>query len=98
MLEAHVEFKGIKRTVSFEKGDDVLKLRYFIMTAFADVGLDKLPPAHIELLKYDESVQDYVPLLLDAILRENVQLKVEVTGDEVKCTVFYIITKSMRAL
>ena len=90
MLEAHVEFKGIKRTVSFEKGDDVLKLRYFIMIAFADVGLDKLPPARIELLKYDDSVQDYVPLPLDAILRENVKLKVGLTGDQVKCTVLYL--------
>lgn len=90
MLEAHVEFKGIKRTVSFEKGDDVLKLRYFIIIAFADVGLDKLPPAHIELLKYDESVQDYVPLPLDAILRGNVKIKVELTGGKVKCTVLYL--------
>ena len=74
----------------FEKGDDALKLRYFIMVAFADVGLDKLPPAHVELLKYDEGVRDYVPLPLDAILEENVKVKVELKGYKVKCTVLSI--------
>ena len=90
MLTAHVDFQGIKRSVVFEKGDDALKLRYFIMVAFADVGLDKLPPAHVELLKYDEGVRDYVPLSLDAILEENVKVKVELKGNKVKCTVLSI--------
>ena len=62
----------------------MLKLLYLIMRAFADVGLDKLPPASIELLEYDESEQDYVPLPLNKTLRENVQIKVELRGDQVK--------------
>jgi len=80
----------MKRSVAFEKGDDALKLRYFIMVAFADVGLDKLPPANVELLKYDEGVRDYVPLPLDTILEENVQVKVELKDYKVKCTVLYL--------
>ena len=89
MLKAHVVFEGIKRTVSFEKGDDARKLLYFIMVAFADVGLDKLPPADVELLKYDEGDQDYVPLPLDTILEEDVRIKVKIEG-KVKCIVLYL--------
>ena len=78
----------------------MLELRYFIIVAFAHEDLDKLPPAHIELRKYDESVQDYVPLPLDTILEENVQIKVELTGDQVKCTVIsiYNIDRTLCAL
>lgn len=73
----------------FEKGDDALILRYFIMVAFVDVGLDKLPPAHVELLKYDEDVRDYVPLPLNSTLEENVQVKVELSN-KVNCIVLYL--------
>jgi len=48
-----------------------------------------LPPAHVELLKYDEGVRDYVPLPLYAILDEDVQVKVELKA-KVKCTVLYL--------
>jgi len=90
VLKAQVDFKGIKRSVSFEKGDEVLELRYLIMVAFADVGLDKLPPARAELLKYDEGDQDYVPLPLDTILEKDINVKVQLTEDKVKCTVLYL--------
>ena len=90
VLKANVDFKGIKRSVSFEKGDAVLKLRYLIMVAFADVGLDKYSPAQIELLKYDEGDQDYVLLPLDTILEDDLKVKVELTGSEVKCIVLYL--------
>ena len=81
-----MDFKGIQRSVSFEKGDKVQELRYHIMVAFSDVGLDKLPPARVKLLKYDESVQDYVRLHLDSKLQENIRVKVELKEDKVKCT------------
>ena len=90
VLKAHVDFKGIKRSVSFEKGDDVLILRYLIMVAFADVGLDKLPPANVELLKYDEGVQEYVPLPVGTKLQEDLKVKLEVTGSKVKCIILYL--------
>ncbi|XP_020624494.1 uncharacterized protein LOC110061969 isoform X2 [Orbicella faveolata] len=90
VLKAQVDFKGIKRSVSFEKGDEVLELRYLIMVAFADVGLDKLPPAHVELLKYDEGDQDYVPLPLDTTLEKDINVKVKLTEDKVRCTVLYL--------
>ena len=90
MLKANVDFKGIKRSVSFDKGDLVLELRYLVMVAFADVGLDKYPPAQIELLKYDEDDQDYVPLPLETILEDDIKVKVELRGDKVKCTVLYL--------
>jgi len=75
VLKAKVDFKGIKRSVSFEKGDLVLKLRYLIMVAFSDVGLNKVPPASVELLKYHHGVQDYVSLPLDKKLEDNIQVK-----------------------
>lgn len=75
VLKAKVDFKGIKRSVSFEKGDLVLKLRYLIMVAFSDVGLNKVPLASVELLKYHHGVQDYVSLPLDKKLEDNIQVK-----------------------
>lgn len=80
-----MNFKGIQHSVSFEKGDEVLKVRYLIMEALSDGGLDKVPPARVKLLKYDESVHDYVHLPLDSKLQEDLQAKVELTQDGVTC-------------
>ena len=86
VLKAYVDFKGIQRSVAFEKGDKVQELRYLIMVAFSDVGLDKVPPARVKLLTYDESVQDYVRLALHTKLEENIPVKVELKEGKVKCT------------
>lgn len=76
-LKAHVDFKGINRSVSFEKGDNVLKLLHLVVIAFSDVGLNKVPPASLELLKYDDSIQDYVCLPLDWKLEGDTAVKLE---------------------
>ncbi|KAL9955864.1 hypothetical protein ACROYT_G037257 [Oculina patagonica] len=84
MLKAHVNFKGIERAVSFEKGDKVIMLRYLVMVAFSDVRLDKVPPDCVKLRKYDDSVHDYVPLPLDLKLVKDlkVQVKLPSTPEE----------------
>ncbi|XP_078348397.1 uncharacterized protein LOC144633394 [Oculina patagonica] len=84
MLKAHVNFKGIERAVSFEKGDKVIMLRYLVIVAFSDVRLDKVPPDCVKLRKYDDSVHDYVPLPLELKLVKDlkVQVKLPSTPEE----------------
>lgn len=77
VLKAEVDFKGIKRSVSFEKGDEVLKLLHLIMVAFSDVGLNEVPPSSLELLKYHKSAQDYVRLPLGMKLYGDTQIKMD---------------------
>ena len=88
MLTAHVHFKGIQRSVSFEKGDKVQELRYLIMEAFSETGMNKMPQGFVNLFKYDESVQDYVALHPELNLKKDVDVKVELSPfhDKVKCT------------
>lgn len=76
-LKAQVDFKGIERSVSSEKGDNVLKLLHLIMVAFSDVGLNEVPPASLDLLMYDESIQDHVRLPLDWKPKGDIAVKLE---------------------
>lgn len=80
-LTAHVNFKGMERDVSFQKGDEVTKLRYLVMVAFSDVGLNKVPPACVKLLKY-ESVEHHVPLQLDLNLEDDIQVQVKLPSTQ----------------
>lgn len=77
VLKAEVDFKGIKRSVSFEKGDEVLKLLHLIMMAFSDVGLNEVLPSSLELLTYHNGVQDYVRLPHGMKLYGDTQIKME---------------------
>ena len=72
-----MDFKGIKRSVSFEKGDEVLKLLHLIMMAFSDVGLNEVLPSSLELLTYHNGVQDYVRLPHGMKLYGDTQIKME---------------------
>jgi len=72
-----VDFKGIKRSVSFEKGDEVLKLLHLVMIAFSDVGLNEVPPSSLELLKYREGVEGHVRLPLGMKLYGDTQIKMD---------------------
>jgi len=84
VLKAKAEFIGIERIVSFEKGDEVLKLLHLITVAFSDVGLNKVPPASVELLKYVEGIQDFVRLHPDLKLVDDLQVKVGYKKDQVQ--------------
>lgn len=77
VLKAEVDFKGIKRKVSFEKGDEVLKLLHLVMIAFSDVGLNEVPPSSLELLKYREGVEGHVRLPLGMKLYGDTQIKMD---------------------
>ena len=79
MLTAHVNFKGIQRSVSFEKGDKVQELRYLIMEAFSETGMNKMPQGSVNLFKYDESGQDFVALHPELNLEKDVDVKVELS-------------------
>lgn len=56
VFKVYVDFKGINCSVFFEKGDNVLKLFYFVVIVFSDVSLNKVFLVSLELLKYDESI------------------------------------------
>ena len=79
-----MDFKGIKRNVSFEKGDNVLKLLHLVMVAFSDVGLNEVPPARLDLLKCDESIQDCVRLPLDWKPEGDIAVKLEYSNGNYK--------------
>ena len=76
--------------MSFEKGDEALKLLHLIMVAFSDVGLNKVPPARIDLLKYHEGIQDFVRLPLDSKLEDPIQAQVRINykQDQVRCEIY----------
>ena len=77
-----MNFEGIERDVSFEKGDEVIILRYLVMVAFSDVRLDRVPPACVKLLKYDESVHDHVLLPLDLKLEKDIQVQAKLPSTQ----------------
>lgn len=76
-----MNFKGMERDVSFEKGDEVAKLRYLVMVNFSDVDLDKVPPACVKLLKF-ESPEHHVPLPLDLRLEDDIQVQAKLPSTQ----------------
>lgn len=83
MLKAYTTFEGIHRVVSFEKGVEVLELRDLIIRAYSNVHLDRVPPACVKLLKFDESVHDYVHLPVDSTpLEEDIRVKAKLPSTQ----------------
>lgn len=81
-LEALVTFGESKRSIRYEKDDDLKTFRHHFLRTFSDILSEDVAPGDVKFQKFDGNFNEYVDATNDTRLEENDKLKAIVTSKQ----------------